>query len=210
MKMSRSLNYSGRNQKLRPKMTNIFLVLMCTQTSAYIRQYSSQNKLDEIKSFREFIERPRNRSKKVLSSFHVQKCEISELKRIKALILTSRDSKIFHEQFNVEMPEPPQFMISSGQNFSIGYPIQGGVEILDDPGGQEEIDENIAFENTPVMSSNSEVNDFIRKPCIRHMPNRHVTFYDKSWHKMTKALQFAQTSSQYVRFTSYDQNKIKK
>ena len=77
MKMSRSLNYSGRNQKLRPKMTNIFLVLMSTQTSAYIRQYSSQNKLEEIKRFRDFIERPRNRSRKVLSSFHVQKCEIS-------------------------------------------------------------------------------------------------------------------------------------
>ena len=77
------------------------------------------------------------------------------------------------------MPEPPQFIINPGQNFSIGYPIQGGVEILDDPGGKEEIDENIAFENTPVKSSNSEVNDFIRKPCIRHMPNRHVTFDDK-------------------------------
>ena len=109
----------------------------------------------------------------------MQKCEISELKRIKALILTSRDSKIFHEQFHVEMPEPPEFLINPGHNFSIGYPIQGGVEILDDPGGKEEIDENIAFENTPVMSSNSEVNDFIRKPCIRHMPNRHVTFDDK-------------------------------
>ena len=95
----------------------------------------------------------------------MQKCEITELKHIKALILTSRDSKIFHEQFHVEMPEPPQFVINPGQNFAIGYPVQGGVEILDDPGGQEETDENIAFENTPVMSSNSEVNDFIRKLC---------------------------------------------
>jgi hypothetical protein len=38
MKMSRSINYTGRNQKLRPKMTNIFLVLMTRQTSAFIRQ----------------------------------------------------------------------------------------------------------------------------------------------------------------------------
>ena len=88
------------------------------------------------------------------------------------------------------MPEPPQFVINPGQNFSIGYPIQGGVEILDDPGGQEETDENIAFENTPVMSSNSEVNDFIRKPCIWHMPNRHITFDGK--------VQFYDTSGKVV------------
>ena len=54
----------------------------------------------------------------------MQKCEISELKRIKALILTSRDSKIFHEQFHVEMPEPPQFVNTPGQNLS--EPRRGG------------------------------------------------------------------------------------
>ena len=73
-------------------MTNLFLVLMCTQTSAYIRQYSSQSKLDEIKTFKEFLEKPRNKSRKILNSFQMEKVEISELKRIKALVLTTRDS----------------------------------------------------------------------------------------------------------------------
>ena len=127
---------------------------MTTQTSAFIRQYSNQNKLDEIRTFKEFIDRPRNKSRKILNSFHVQKCEISELKHIKALILTSRDSKVFHEQFCVEMPDPPQFMINEGQNFSIGYPLQGGVEILEDEGEIEERnDEDIIYENTPIESN---------------------------------------------------------
>ena len=37
----------------------------------------------------------------------------------------------------------------------------------------------VVYENMPVILSNSEVSDFTRKPCIRHMPNRHVTFNDK-------------------------------
>ena len=135
---------------------------------------------DEIKSFCKFIERPRNRSKQILDSFHVHKCEISELKHIKALILTSQDSKIFHEQFQVEMPELPQFVIAPGQNFSIGYPIQGGVEVMDGQEGEGEAeDENIVYENTPIESSTSEVSNFIRNPCIRHIPSRQVTFNDK-------------------------------
>jgi hypothetical protein len=183
MKMSRAINYSGRNQKLRPKMTNIFLVLMTTQTSAFIRQYSNQNKLDEIKTFKEFIDRPRNRIRKILNDFHVQKVEVSELKKIKALILTSRESKVFHEHFKIEMPEPPQFMISEGQNFSIGFPLQGGVEILEeDENKGERNDEDIIYENTPTESnSETEINEFVRKPCIRNISNKHISF-DKKIH----------------------------
>ena len=181
MKMSRAINYSGRNQKLRPKMTNIFLVLMTTQTSAFIRQYSNQNKLDEIKSFKEFIDRPRNRTRKILNSFHVQKVEVSELKRIKALILTSRESKVFHENFKVEMPDPPEFMISEGQNFSIGFPLHGGVEILEENENTgERNDEDIIFENTPIESNpETEINEFVRKPHIRNISNKHITFDNK-------------------------------
>jgi hypothetical protein len=182
MKMSRAINYSGRNQKLRPKMTNIFLVLMTTQTSAFIRQYSNQNKLDEIKTFKEFIDSPRNRKRKILKDFHVQKVEVSELKKIKALILTSRESKIFHEHFKVEMPDPPQFRISDGQNFSIGFPIgSGGVEIIEeDENLKNRYDEEITYENTPIESdTKDEIKEFIRKPCIRNI--KHISF-DKKIH----------------------------
>ena len=157
-------------------MTNIFLVLMTTQTSAFIRQYSNQNKLDEIKTFKEFIDRPRNRTRKILNDFHVKKVEVSELKKIKALILTSRESKVFHEHFKIEMPEPPQFMISEGQKFSIGFTLQGGVEIIEeDENKGERNDEEIIYENTPVESnSENEINDFVRKPCIRNI--KHISF----------------------------------
>ena len=111
------------NVKLRPRLTNLFLVLITTQTSAYIRQYNSDTKLEDIKTFQEFIQSPRSK-KKILNSFSVQKCDLTELKRIKSLILTSRDSKIFHQNFKVELPEPPVFQIEPGQNFAIGEPIE--------------------------------------------------------------------------------------
>ena len=72
-------------------------------------------------------------------------------------------------------------MINEGQNFSIGYPLQGGVEILEDQGEREERgDEDIIYENTPI-ESNSEIkiNDFIRKPCIRNISDKHITFNNK-------------------------------
>jgi hypothetical protein len=64
-------------------MTNIFLVLMTTQTSAFIRQYSNQNKLDEIQNFKEFIDSPRNRKRKILKDFQKK-----ELKKFIELLLT--------------------------------------------------------------------------------------------------------------------------
>ena len=120
--------------------------------------------MDEIRTFKEFIERPRNKSRKVLNNFNLQKCEISELRKIKSLIITSRDSKIFHNQFKVEMPEPPQFMIEPGQNFSIGYPLQGDIEVLENQEGEEErVSENIAYENTPIEpDSYTEINNYIQ------------------------------------------------
>ena len=63
MKLSRQINYSGMNVKLRPRLTNLFLVLITTQTSAYIRQYNSDTKLEDIKTFQEFIQSPRNKKK---------------------------------------------------------------------------------------------------------------------------------------------------
>ena len=108
--------------------------------------------------------------------------EVSELKKIKALILTSRESKIFHEHFKVEMPDPPQFRISDGQNFSIGFPIgSGGVEIIEeDENKKDRYDEEITYENTPIESNTKdEIKDFIRKPCIRNI--KHISF-DKKIH----------------------------
>ena len=72
-------------------------------------------------------------------------------------------------------------MISEGQNFSIGFPLQGGVEILEDDGEVgERNDEDIIYENTPIESNPEiEINDFIRKPCIRNISNKHITFNNK-------------------------------
>ena len=73
------------------------------------------------------------------------------------------------------MLDPPQFMINEGQNFSIGFPLQGGVEILEEDGkAGERNDEDIIFENTPIESNpETEINEFIRKPCIRNISNKH-------------------------------------
>ena len=87
------MNYCGFNRKLSPKMTNLFLVLTCTQTSCYIRQYSNQSKLDEIKKFLEQLEKPINESRKIINSFQIEKVDKTELKRIKALVLTLPNSK---------------------------------------------------------------------------------------------------------------------
>ena len=56
--------------------------------------------------------------------------EKTELKRIKALVLTIRDSKVFSQQFSCELPDPPQFKIAPGQNFSMVYPFEGGITPL--------------------------------------------------------------------------------
>ena len=94
------------------------------------------------------------------------------------MIITSRDSKIFHNQFKVEMPEPPLFMIEPGQNFSIGYPLQGDIEILENQEGEEErVSENITYENTPIEpDSYTEISNYIQKPCIRNITHKLVTF----------------------------------
>ena len=129
---------------------------------------------------------------------------MSELKRIKALILTSRESKVFHEHFKVEMPEPPEFMISEGQNFSIGFPLHGGVEILEENENTgERNDEDIIYENTPIESNpETEINEFIRKPCIRNISNKHITFNNKVQTCDTTGKEITEKLSVYDRGTA--------
>jgi hypothetical protein len=171
MKLSRQINYSGMNVKLRPRLTNLFLVLITTQTSAYIRQYNSNTKLEDIKTFQEFIQSPRNK-KKILNSFAVQKCDLTELKRIKSLILTTRDSKVFHQNFKVELPEPPVFEIEPGQNFAIGDPIGGQINTF---GSKPVIEETWEEKEPFYLAENEEepeIEGFIDSPGIRQISKK--------------------------------------
>ena len=103
-------------------------------------------KSEDIKTFQEFIQRPRSK-KKILNSFSVQKCDLTELKRIKSLILTSRDSKIFHQNFKVELPEPPEFQIEPGQNYTICEPIEDEITTFGSKPNTDEshVDKDIVY-----------------------------------------------------------------
>jgi hypothetical protein len=174
MKLSRQINYSGMNMKLRPRLTNLFLVLITTQTSAYIRQYNLDTKSEDIKTFQEFIQRPRSK-KKILNSFSVQKCDLTELKRIKSLILTSRDSKIFHQNFKVELPEPPEFQIEPGQNYTIGEPIEDEITTFGSKPNTDEsnVDKDIVYPDENEHEPDLE--GFIDSTYIRQI-NKKVGF----------------------------------
>ena len=55
------------------------------------------------------------------------------------------------------------------------------MEFLEDQGEKEERDEeDIVYEKTPIeLNLEIEINDFIRKPCIRNISDGHVTFNNK-------------------------------
>ena len=103
------------------------------------------------------------------------------------------------------MPEPPEFIIEPGQNFSIGYPLQGDIEILENQEGEEErISENIAYENTPIEpNSYTEINNYIQKPCIRNITNKHVTFNNKVLSCDTMGKHSIEKLTEYDKNTSF-------
>ena len=107
-----------------------------------------------------------------MNSFSVQKCDLTELKRIKSLILTSRDSKIFHQNFKVELPEPPVFQIEPGQNFAIGEPIEDEITTF----GSKPIIEETWEEKEPFYPADNEhepdLEGFIDSPSIRQISKK--------------------------------------
>ena len=99
------------------------------------------------------------------------------MKKIKALILTTRDSKVFSQQFNNELPDPPQFKIAPGQNFSIGYPFEGITPMINQDDQLDSETEETAFENTPLELTDTDTKKYINKPsCIRHLGRRKIRF----------------------------------
>ena len=97
------------------------------------------------------------------------------MKKIKALILTTRDSKVFSQQFNNELPDPPQFKIAPGQNFSIGYPFEGITPMINQDDQLDSETEETAFENTPLELTDTDTKKYINKPsCIRHLCRKKV------------------------------------
>ena len=115
------------NYKLRPRSCELFLVLLTTKTSAYCRSYSGQNVGDELKTFQQFINCPKN-GKTPLTTFSLQHFDLCDLIKTRSLIVCDTNSKFlasemdkleFPGTFSIEIDSP--MCDSTPLNYDINF-----------------------------------------------------------------------------------------
>ena len=81
------------NYKLRPRNTKLYLVLLTTSTSAYCREFSGGDPGTQLRTFQDFLDAPKTKNKKPLPMFSLEHFEVSDLVRVKNLVVLDADSR---------------------------------------------------------------------------------------------------------------------
>ena len=160
------------NYKLRPRNARLYLVLLCTSTSAYCRQFSGQSVKKEMRTFQDFLDAPKSKKNDPLQYFDLHHFDITDLVRVKTLVLVDQDTKrLVNDMERIEFPGP----------FSVEIDVERG-EVLD-------ID----------FSGLKEGQAEIPEPCISKVLDPHV--YEKQTRSVlkkpkskSKAVHFAKLS----------------
>ena len=81
------------NYKLRPRNSKLYLVLFCTSTSAFCKQYTGGRIKDQLKTFQDFLDAPKNRANHPLETFETLHFDLTDLVPVKSLITVDQDTK---------------------------------------------------------------------------------------------------------------------
>ena len=124
------------NYKMRPRSSELFLVLLTTRSSAFCRAYSGQNVADEMKTFQQFLNSPKS-GKNALASFSLQHFDICDLIKVRTLITCSTNSKFLASELDkVEFPGSFTIEVDSIEEDSI--PLTYDVDTSDSESSQNE------------------------------------------------------------------------
>ena len=97
--------------------SKLYLVLCVSSTAAYLRLYKQEVDIkNDLLTFEQFLNNPKNDKNKVLPNFQVEKVDLSEIKKVKNLLPLSRESKLFNDSFIIDFPEARDYMTYDGQD----------------------------------------------------------------------------------------------
>ena len=116
------------NYKMRPRSSDLFLVLLTTRSSAFCRAYSGQNVADIMRTFQQFLDSPKS-GKNALASFSLQHFDICDLVRVRTLITCDTNSKFLASELDkVEFPGSFSIEVDSVEedNTPLTYDINTG------------------------------------------------------------------------------------
>ena len=121
---------------MRPRSSELFLVLLTTRSSAFCRAYSGQNVQDEMKTFQQFLNSPKS-GKNALASFSLQHFDICDLIKVRTLITCNTNSKFLASELDkVEFPGSFTIEVDSIEEDSI--PLTYDVDTSDNESSQNE------------------------------------------------------------------------
>ena len=180
-KTDKALNLKGFSKKLRPRFNKLYLVLCVSSTAAYIRLYKQDmNSKQELLTFEQFLNNPRNAKNKILPNFTIEKVDLSEIKPVKNLVPLTRESKDFNENFEVDFPIERDFETHDDQDIPNELMLNSEPDFTDMIPRETN---NETFIHEPNDDERIDMENFIKRPCIKNI-NKRVSF-DQTVTEMT-------------------------
>ena len=129
----------------------------------------------DLLTFEQFLNNPRNEKNRVLPDFQIEKVDLSEIKPVKNLVPLTRESKWFNDNFIIDFPEAREYETHDNQDVPSELLINSEPDFTDQI--PRETDNEI-FEQEQNNIEGTEINDFIKRPCIKNI-GRKVSFNQK-------------------------------
>ena len=110
-------------------------------------------------------------------NFQDKKVDLSEIKKGNNLVLLSRESKSINDNFIIDFPEARTYETYNEQDVPTELLLDSAPDFADQI--PREINNEI-FEQEQVDHEESEIKDFIRKPCKRRINKKKSALTQKS------------------------------